>query len=286
MTARAHKPRRGFTLLELLVAISILSVIVSIIYVSFSSVTRASDVARGVAENIRLHQFLLRNFNQTIPCLHADAAVTVQAYQVLGEDLTGPGGPADKLRFCSAAPLSGSQSLPGVMKVVTFQVVEESAEEGAGLTGIETEESSEWTDEPAIALEYSETPLTVDMTLEEDDMLESSESGQQEYASWRVPVSSFDALYFDGEEWVTSWNSMDSGLIPWAVKIRINFSKSEADWNAEQAAGISPEEDPDFEMTYVLPAGAGTREPFLELNPAAAAQAEQDLFRREETTKP
>lgn len=282
MIARAQEKHTGFTLLELLVAISILSVIVSIIYVSFSSVTRASEVARGVAENIRLHQFLLRNFNQTVPSLHADAAVTVQAYQVLGEDLSGVAGPADRLRFCSSTPLTGSKSLPGVLKVVTYQVVDESAEEGSGLTGIETEEPAEWTDAPAIALEYTEAPLTVDMTLEEDEMLETSETAQQEYASWRVPVSSFDVAYFDGEEWVTSWNSLDKGLIPWAIKIRINFRKTEADWTAEYAAGISPEEDPDFEMTYVLPAGAGTSEPFLELNPAAAAQAERDLFRREE----
>ncbi|HNR29264.1 MAG TPA: prepilin-type N-terminal cleavage/methylation domain-containing protein [Candidatus Hydrogenedentes bacterium] len=282
MTARASRHRLGFTLLELMVAISILTVIVTIIYISFSSVTRASEVARDVAENLRLHQFLLRHFNQVIPTLHADAAVSIEAYQVLGEDASGPMGPADKLRFCSSTPLMGGKSLPGVFKVVTFEVMDESAEEGGGLTGIETEEPDQWNDRGALALEYRESPLTVDMNAEGDQMLGGFDATEQEYASWRVPVSSFDVTYFDGEEWITEWNSLDKGLIPWAITIRINFSKSEADWAADRAAGITPEEDPDFEMSYVLPAGAGTREPFLDLNPAATAQAERDLFRREE----
>lgn len=35
-------------------------------------------------------------------------------------------------------------------------------------------------------------------------------------------------------------------------------------------------------MTYVLLIGAGTLEPFLELNPAAAALGERDLFQDRE----
>lgn len=275
-------PRRsGFTLLELLISITILSIIVGMVYVSFSSVVRAADVAREVAERMRLRQFLAQSFSSSLPAARADAAVTVQGYQFLGEDATGPMGPADLLSFCSATPLLGAYSLPGVMKQVRYEIVDENLDEGGSLTGVQTDGPA-WSDAPSLALEYTESPLTVEMTMEEDQMLVPFDSEEGMYAHWRVPVASFDAKYFDGEEWMDSWNSIELGLMPWAVKVSINFAKTEEELVSEQTAGINPLESPDFEMTYVLPIGAGTLEPFLELNPAAAAQGERDLFQDRE----
>lgn len=273
--------RGGFTLLELLISITILSIIVGMVYVSFSSVVRAADVAREVAERIRMRQFLAQSFSSSLPAAHVDAAVTVQGYQFLGEDEAGPMGSADRLSFCSSTPLLGAYSLPGVLKQVRYEIVDENAEEGGSLTGVQTE-GPRWTDAPSIVLEYTEAPLTVDMTMEEDQMFAPFDAEEGMYAHWRVPVASFDVKYFDGEEWMDSWNSIELGLMPWAVRVSINFAKTEDELVSEQAAGVNPDEHPDFDMTYVLPIGAGTLEPFLELNPAAAAQGERDLFQDRE----
>lgn len=273
--------RGGFTLLELLISITILSIIVGMVYVSFSSVVRASDVAREVAERTRLRQFLAQSFSSSLPAAHADAALTVQGYQLLGEDEAGPMGSADRLSFCSSTPLLGAFSLPGVLKQVRYEIVDENAEEEGSLTGVQME-GPRWMDAPSLVLEYTETPLTVDMTMEEDQMLTPFDADEGMYAHWRVPVASFDVKYFDGEEWMDSWNSIELGLMPWAVRVKINFAKTEEELVSEQAAGVNPDENPDFDMTYVLPIGAGTLEPFLELNPAAAAQGERDLFQDRE----
>ena len=269
--------RTGFTLLELLISITILTIIVGMVYASFSSVTRAAEVAREVAERTRMRQFLGQSLASTVPSAHADAAVVVQGYRLLGEDEAGPLGPADRLTFCTATPLLGSYSLPGVLKQVCYQVVDENAETEGGLTGVQTE-GPRWSDAPSLTLEYTETPLTIDMNMEENDLLPDFEMEEGAYAHWRVPIGSFDVKFFDGEEWLDSWDSVELGLMPWAIHIGINFAKTEEELAADQSMGINPLESPDFDMTYVLPAGAGTVEPFLDLNPAAAALGEQDLF--------
>ncbi|MFP4501466.1 MAG: type II secretion system protein J [Candidatus Hydrogenedentota bacterium] len=278
MTARRT---RGFTLIELMVAISILTVIVSIVYVSFSSVIRASDVARDVAEDMRLRQFLTRNLTTVIPAVYTDAAMQLQSYQFLGEDDQGPYGPADSLTFVVDVPLLGSKSLPGMMKRVTFEVIDKNTEEdGEALTGVAAEAPASKEDEPDLVLEYTEEPLVVAGLGGEggDDLFASFDAEEQEYASWKVPVRMVDFAYFDGEEWVDDWDTMAEGLLPWSVRVRVNFEKTEGDVDQDRAEGIDPVEDPDFEMTLLLPAGAGATEPFLALNPSAAQYYEGQFF--------
>lgn len=279
---RRRPARSGFTLLELMVSISILTVIVSIVYVSFNSIVNSSGVAEAAAKDMRLRQFLSRGFSATIPSVRVDEGAQIQSYQLLGENSDGPYGPADTLRFACAQPLLGARSLPGVMKVVTYEVVDRNAgEEEEALTGVEFGEADPDADEPDLLLVYREEPLVVDMLLEEGDgLLESfnaaSEAG---YAHWSVPVRSVDFAYFDGEEWVEEWDSLAEGLLPWAIRVRVNFQKSEEAHDAEQAAGISALDDPDFEVTLPIPCGAGTAEPFIPLNPAMANLGERDLLK-------
>lgn len=273
--------RRGFTLLELMVAISILAVIVTIIYTSFDTIVRASEVARAVAEKTRLRQFLLKSLDAVIPAVHADAPLLIQSYQFLGEDEAGPAGPGDRLQFCAAAPLLGGRALPGAAKLITLELVDQNALEGGAVTGVQTEIT--WSDTPDIALQYTEEPLTVEMNLGGEDMISEEKMEQEDYASWSVPVATFDVAYFDGEEWRDSWDSMNEGLLPWALRIRINFLKTEQEADAESAAGINALEEPDFEMTYVLPLGAGASDTFIDPNPAVSEQMNGDLFEKKES---
>ena len=57
-----HNHAYGFTLLEVLVAVSILVVVVGIVYASFAAVGNATEISRTRAEELRTEQFLARNF--------------------------------------------------------------------------------------------------------------------------------------------------------------------------------------------------------------------------------
>ena len=271
---------RGFTLLELMVSLSILTVIMLIIYVSFSTVVSATDVARGVAEDLRMKLFLSKQFRHVLPAVHADMGVQIASYEFVGENESGAFGPADKLKFCVGLPLLGGKSLPGLYKIVNFEVVDANEpEEGDALTGVTTNfEAGSEDEQPNIMLRYTEEPLVVDVLGEDDSLFGEFDFEEGEYASWSVPVRSVDFTYFDGEEWIEDWNSIDLGLLPWAVRVRINFQKDEADLDILRDLGADLEEDPDFELIVLLPSGAGTVEPFIPLNPALANLSQQDLF--------
>lgn len=279
MTARAA--RAGFTLLELMVSISILTIIVSIVYVSFDSIVDSSAVAETAARDMRLRQFLSRGFSATIPSIRVDEGAQIQSYQLLGEKNDGAYGPADKLQFVCAQNLLGARSLPGVIKRVTYEVVDRNAGDGEeALTGVEFGEFEADAEEPDLLLVYREKPLLVDMLLEEGGgMLAAFDPvAEAGYASWSVPVRSVDFAYFDGEEWLEEWDSLAEGVLPWAIRVRVNFQKTKEALDFDRAAGLDPVEDPDFEATLLVPAGAGTREPFIPLNPAMANWGQGDLF--------
>lgn len=273
---------RGFTLLELMISLGILTAIMLIIYVSFSAVVNATEVTRGVAEDLRMKQFLSRQFRQLLPAVHADLAVQIASYAFVGENGSGAQGPADTLTFCAAVPLLGSNSLPGLYKIVTFEVVDaEAPEDGDALTGVTTNFELDGEDGTSgLMLRYTEEPLTVDVLGEEGSLFSDAGLDADDYASWSVPVRSVDFAYFDGEEWIDDWNSIDLGLLPWAVRVRVNFQKTRADLAIDRERGIDPEDDPDFELMVMIPAGAGTLEPFMPINPAMANLSQRDLFQR------
>ena len=107
MTNRAlHKRgRRGFTLLELLVSILVLTVLTAIVYSSFRSVADTTAMARQGAEDLRFRQFLWRNIQTNLNSIYIDPACVSPEYQFLGTDEQGAFGPADAVRFCTALPI-------------------------------------------------------------------------------------------------------------------------------------------------------------------------------------
>ena len=116
------KRHAGFTLIELMVAIVILSVIPSVVYISFDSVSRSTEPARSVQAELKWRIHLSRSLSENLaqaydPWLpgaaYRDAAVpsdpnaveTLSRFWLLGEDAFGPEGPADTLTFATTAPL-------------------------------------------------------------------------------------------------------------------------------------------------------------------------------------
>ncbi|HDP34069.1 MAG TPA: type II secretion system protein, partial [Candidatus Hydrogenedentes bacterium] len=127
MFLRADQGRRvrvcGFTLLELLIAVSVLTVIVGLVHATFASITSSMALARDNADRLRFKQIVWRNLSTNLQGVYADAGCVQPEYQFLGKSADGPHGAADNLRFATSLPLPGTRSLPGVSKIVTYELV-------------------------------------------------------------------------------------------------------------------------------------------------------------------
>ena len=82
--------------------------------------------------------------------------------------------------------------------------------------------------------------------------------------SHQVPINSMDIRYYDADsqDWVDDWDSIEKQRLPWAIEVMINLARNPDD---DAASGANPEE-PDLDMTFVLPLGAGTKEQFFDPN--------------------
>lgn len=263
---RARSYRRaqaGFTLIEIMVAMTILVVLVGGVYVCFASVATTAEIAREASESLRLRQFL---WNQLRDDLASISAKPDGEYALIGEDGSGPFGDADTLRFATSLPLSGAKSLPGIVKLVEYYI-DDGSGDGEGLfrtfDGVEREEQEGTT------LFITEKPLVLlaggDELFPAAELRQDSEEGVWER---EIPIRSFNVEYYDGlaEEWTPEWNSDELGFLPWAVRIQINLAKTKAQLEADRAAGVDPTRDFDLEMVAILPAGSGVLGEFLDPN--------------------
>ena len=269
--------RAGFTILEILVAITLLAVIVSMVYVTFSTVIQSTEDTRAASFELRTRQYLTRSFMINLtqasegwsPGAAFRAAGLSAEAGAEGEPGIGRGnmrywmdGTSTSLTFVSKAPISGSTGLPGFAKLVTYELGSEQGEEEA------KDILTDFGEEPQATLEVTETPLALsgstfgsplgmlDFTREE--VAETAELIGMKSSGWSIPVESILFQYFDGENWVDSWDSLAYGRLPWAVDVRINFPgpPEEGAFTTE----LDPDEDPDFRLVFTVPAGAGIRD--------------------------
>jgi prepilin-type N-terminal cleavage/methylation domain-containing protein len=267
--AAAQRSRRrptdcaGFTLIEIMVAMTILVVLVGGVYVCFASVADTADFARTASDELRIKQFI---WNHVRDQLASISAKTDGEYALVGEDESGTYGDADTLRFVTSLPMAGAKSLPGITKVVEYYIDDPSLEDASGFT---TFDDGALEDErEGATLFISETPLVLLPGGEGELFPETYEEEDEDAWIREVPIRSINIEYYDGaaEEWIEDWNSDELGLLPWAIKVQINLAKTEEQIWAEASAGVDPREDFDLEMTVVLPTGAGTLAPFLDPN--------------------
>ncbi len=294
--------RRGFTLLEVLVAMSILIVIVAVVYASFASVTDTISVARVRTEETRLRQFLERSLRTNLTSVYVDRAYEQQVFQFVGINDQNTEGPRDSLRFVSTNQLMGGLALPGDFKEVRLEVF--GGEEGrVQLTADqkrerEAYESMDMNPDQA-KLEATETPLLASNAQAidtETGNIDLDDAGSQQQGfdqrrkqnssqnadpnqnaamyqapSWSVPIRTLDIAYFDGVEWVEEWDSTTMGRLPWCVQIRINFARTDEEIQREIDQNIDIEDSPDFEMVVPLPIALGQQTDGRTLNEAESA---------------
>jgi len=272
---RVGRGRSGFTLIELLVAITVLCIVVAIVYEGFVSVTDASAMARENAEQLRFQQFLWRTISTDLTSIYSDPGCEQPEYQLLGTDQDGAFGPADSLRFCTALEMSGPASLPGILKVVTYELSDEYTAEGGPGLGRFTIDENPGEERAELQLTIREEPLTLQGMDMDGEMEDTSEAARE----LKVPLQSMDIEYYDGdlEEWVTEWDSVAQTRLPWAVRVKINFSRSEAESEADARSGIDLQESPDLDMTIALPAGMGVLDQFIDPNHRRTSESPDGL---------
>ncbi len=255
--------RQGFTLIEMLVALTLLTILVMVVFVSLNSVISATEMMRDLSRELRFRQILQENLFTNFSTVYADSACVVTEYQFLGENGETMLGPADSVSFCTSQPMSGPYALPGIFKVVSYEVGE--VEEDGGDGSLAYDMDRDYLDrKPSVMLTITERPLVLSSLNEERD------SGDYEAlgTSRQVPVRSFDVLYYDieSEDWVEDWDSLETNRLPWAVWIRIDFPRSEAEYQGDLEAGIEFGETADLDVTIPLAAGMGVVDRFLDMN--------------------
>jgi len=224
------------------------------------AVTNTSEAARvsAVEQRERLHlvRVLEEAFGTAYRRVSFESAEEALAF--VGVNEQGPNGPADSVSFLSTAPITAGGGLPGDIKEVKIFIgprpkPESELAEQDQLAPQDEEQTGD------LYLLVEELPLLAGAVTEFDE-----ESGELEpggdYEVKPLPaiqVASLDIAYYDGEEWQEEWNSAETGLLPWAVRIRINYPKSDEEKRADLDAEYDPEEDADFQTVIPVPAGIG-----------------------------
>lgn len=254
-----HAGAGGFTLMELMIAITVLTVVVFLVFASFFSVTSTMAVARSSAERLRFRQIAWRNLTTNLHGVYADAGCLQPEYQFLGEDRQGPHGPADYLRFATSLPLPGAKSLPGLSKVVTYEVVDRSEVRPEIADALPYDE-----DRPGSILLIHEEPLQLET---QDFVARVSDTAWDTYER-AIPVATMDIQYYDSaqDEWRDQWDSLEERRLPGGIWVKINFPLSEDERAEEARLGINPMESPDLELIMAFPLGRDIELPFPDFN--------------------
>ena len=279
---------QGFTLMELILAMAIIVIMTAIVYSSLSSVVNSTAMARAAAEETRLRQFLARSFETNFRSVYSDRTNEQPAFQFIGVNDESSDGPMDSVRFCSTAPLMGGMALPGDLKEVRYEVMNDEASE-LGLDLDETRAEKDEDRPEGSTLESVEMPLIAGNvealdTADEDELAELATDPNYEAPHWSVPIRSMDLQYFDGAEWLDEWDSLQFGRVPWCVHIRINFAKTD-----EQLKELDASKGVAFDRAFLTMmiqhhAGALKMVDDLLASPRAAQEVDVSVFANDVVT--
>ena len=121
------KKNSGFTLLEILIAISIFAVVLTTIYTSYTGTFRVVDGTESQADIYRMARIAMERILEDLESIYIpkrgentkSGEDTFQPFQFVGEDREIKGRPADTLRFISRAHinLSGQEQDHGTAEI-------------------------------------------------------------------------------------------------------------------------------------------------------------------------
>ena len=253
----------GFTLVEVLFAMTLVAVVTAIVYESFAAVTDATSEARAAEEELRIREFLSKNFYNAFSSVTVDQPYFDENYYFIAKGSSG-GGSSESVDFASSAPLTGGIAPPGFCKRVHFGI----ASPGSSMT-LGKGDGSPGLSSSTLTFEATETLIPMTAAHPEESSFSQSIKKDKVAAAfgleeaspqWTAPIAALDLSYYDGEKWVEEWDSSQELRMPWCVRIRLNFARTEQE--AENSGdGSSIGEDPDFEMYIPIPIGMGVWTP-------------------------
>ena len=262
--------QRGFTIIELLIAMVIVAIITMIVYSTFTTVLASTETTSIAAEQLYTQSFLTRhirtNFAQANAGWQPGAAFRPVSdsgnlvTQVMPESLFMFEGEdndfEDTITFTSSAPIFGSSGLPGFYKQVIYEIVD-----GSDLDIPATSPYSAFAvDGPVLRIQeiplmsYGDEIGGEIMSKQSDKRLENAEELGITVPVWTFPIGGMDILYFDGEEWVEDWDMLAMERLPWAL----DFTFTWRPWGEEESFNADDEEN-QFRMVVTIPAGVGIR---------------------------
>lgn len=273
MKIKCQQPREaaqaGFTIIELLIAMIIVSMVTGIVYSTFTSVLASTETATIASEQLYTQTFVTRHITQ-----HASQASpgwqpgalyrpystpSTPVNQVMGNTLFSfvgvEDGEEDSLTFTTSVPMNGPGGLPGYFTQVKYALVEGDS--------IEMPDGSPYVGQAmeGPVLLVTEVPILSYDGINEGDLMADRVTAFKSHAEsleistplWVFPVQGLNIEYHDGEDWVDGWDLELKERLPWAIRMTIL-------WRPWETDGVeSREKDPDnqFELVVIVPGGVG-----------------------------
>jgi prepilin-type N-terminal cleavage/methylation domain-containing protein len=208
--------RAGFTILEVLVSVTILAMIGTIVFGTFFYTVNNAEQLEDRAALYHRANYILDSISQSVSSAYAPYA---------GESLGGEDGrsafhggadPFSEVQMSSlstytTAPRFTGEKISGDIAYVSYEMFEAS-EVGDAPGWIEDENNP-------LVFACSVEPL---LALSNGD----DEGFDEEYPMWMLNVRSLSFAFFDGTEWVETWEFEEQGIFPDAVMIELELGDS------------------------------------------------------------
>ncbi len=192
--------RNGFTLLEILLSLTLLAIILATIYQAFFSHVKTMEATRLVEEQYQIGRTALDMIAKEIEGAYLGSEE--HAYIFIGiDDQSVEGIPTDTLHFVTTSSFTGSNRLEesGLREITYRFTLDQETEEG---------------------LLIRREDFTVDEELQEGGMEQILAEG----------VKGIDLLFIDEEgKEVEAWDSAETKQLPMAVKITIIISEEDTE---------------------------------------------------------
>lgn len=188
---------RGFTLLEIVIALTMISMILTLAYGSFSASTRIVQQREAYARSLHRADFVLRHMTDQLQSIYLDQA----AFYRMEDPLDLFDGASDRLTFWTEAPVQTRRATyrGGLQRLMYSVRPADEDEEGAAFT-----------------LQFAAMP-------------ELRPADADPAAHWSIPVDTVEFEYHDGAGWTGSWNIEETQRLPHGIRVTIGMPNGRGD---------------------------------------------------------